>query len=42
MRKITLFAPFLALAITACRHAVLDAAEDVKPCLLYTSDAADE
>ena len=31
MRKVTLFAPFAALAITACRHSVLDAAEDVKP-----------
>jgi hypothetical protein len=29
MRKITLFVPFAAL--TACRHAVLGAAEDVKP-----------
>jgi hypothetical protein len=30
MRKITLFAPFAALAITACRHSVLDAADEVK------------
>ena len=31
MRKITLFLPFSARALTACRHSVLDAAEDVKP-----------
>jgi hypothetical protein len=31
MRKITLFLPFAARAINACGHAVLDAAEDVKP-----------
>ena len=31
MRKITPFLPFAACAITACRHSVLDAAEDVKP-----------
>lgn len=31
MRKITLFLPFAARAITAYRHAVLDAAGDVKP-----------
>lgn len=30
MRKITLFPPFAARAITACGHAVLDAAEDIK------------
>ena len=30
MRKITLFVPFAALALTTCRHAVLGAAEDVK------------
>lgn len=30
MRKITPFLPFTARAITACGHAVLDAAEDVK------------
>jgi hypothetical protein len=31
MRKITLFVPFAALALTACRRSVFDAAEDVKP-----------
>ena len=31
MRKITLFLPFTARAITACGHAVLDAAGNVKP-----------
>ena len=31
MRKITLFLPFAVRAITACGHAVLDAAEDVNP-----------
>ncbi|MFM2237577.1 MAG: hypothetical protein RL209_1611 [Pseudomonadota bacterium] len=30
MRKIMLFVPFAALAITACRHAVSDAIADVK------------
>mgnify|MGYP006144049263 CR=1 FL=1 len=30
MRKITLFLPFTARAITACGHSVLDAAEDDK------------
>ncbi len=31
MRKITLFLPFAARAITACGHSVLRAVEDVKP-----------
>ena len=31
MRKITLFLPFAARAITACGHAVLDAVENVQP-----------
>ena len=31
MRKITLFLPFVARAITACGHSVLGAVEDVKP-----------
>ena len=31
MRKITLFVPFAALALTACRRSVLDAVEDVAP-----------
>jgi hypothetical protein len=31
MRKITPFLPFSARALTTCRHAVLGAAEDVKP-----------
>jgi hypothetical protein len=30
MRKITLFASFTALALTACRRSVLDAVADVK------------
>jgi hypothetical protein len=30
MRKLTLFLPFSALALTACRRPVSDAAEDVK------------
>ena len=30
MRKITLFLPFAALALTACRRSVLDAVENVK------------
>jgi len=30
MRKITLFLPVAALALTACGHSVLDAVEDVK------------
>jgi hypothetical protein len=30
MRKITLFVPFAALALTACRRSVLDAVADVK------------
>jgi hypothetical protein len=31
MRKITLFLPFAARAITACGYSVSDAAGDVKP-----------
>ena len=30
MRKLTLFLPFTARAITACGHSVLDAADEVK------------
>jgi|LauGreDrversion4_2_1035121.scaffolds.fasta_scaffold632343_2 hypothetical protein len=30
MRKITLFVPFAALALTACRRSVFDAVADVK------------